>query len=70
MENQNQDDVFCTKMVFQAPDDIEPTIILGKVLEEDNNFLVLKSGRGRIYKISKRLILNIESTNIPFREEV
>jgi len=56
---------FCQKLAYG--DKQEPSVILGIVLEENSNFLIFKTAN-KEYRISQSLILSLESTNIPFKE--
>jgi len=57
----------CKRLAYKSKEqDNSPTIILGVVVSEDNDFLIFKTDK-REYRISKSLILSIEDTNIDFR---
>ena len=57
----------CKKLSFKSNEqDNSPTILMGVVVKEDDNFLYFKTAR-REYTINKILILAVEDTNIPFR---
>lgn len=54
----------CKKLKFGDPE--KPSIILGIIVQEDNDFLVFRTAH-REYRISRRLILSIEDTDAEFK---
>ena len=67
MENQKQK--LCQKITYKNTEfDKEPSILLGIILKEDNDFVVFQTAR-REYRISKSCIICIENTNQEFRED-
>ena len=66
METKTKQTEFCKKLAYGNKDD--PTVIYGIVLEENNNgFLFFKTGK-REYKISRSIIICIECTEKPFKD--
>lgn len=65
-ETKSEKQKFCQKLVYGDKND--PTVIYGIVLEENNNgFLFFKTGK-REYKISRSVIICIEHTEKPFKD--
>lgn len=69
MEMENQP-IYCKRLVLESDlPNGTPSILLGKILDENDLFLTFRTGRGKEYLVSKRSILRVEDTLEPFREE-
>jgi hypothetical protein len=66
MEEQQKKVIFCKKLVYGV-NFSDPTIILGVILEENDEFLKFKTAKHE-YWINKKLIQSIEDTKTPFME--
>lgn len=60
---------YCKKLILKTTNldkDDEPVTLYGLIEKEDKDFLIFRTGR-KTYTISKRCLLSIEPTEIPFR---
>ena len=71
MKHEKNNRVLCKKLVFfngsEGSLGIRPTILLCKILKQDNFFIHVRTAR-REYQLAKGQIISIEDTNIPFQE--
>ena len=56
---------YCKKLEYG--DRTSPTVVLGLVLSQDNNFLVFRTGKHKIH-VNLADVISLEETNIIFRE--
>jgi len=63
---------YCKKLCYKntSPEiPLEPTVLLGIIVSEDENFLTFRTARKQ-YRISKKCIISIEDTDEIFRDGV
>jgi hypothetical protein len=68
MNKQTTEQKFCKKLVYKntSPElKLKPTVILGIIKFEDNNFILFQTAR-KEYRISKSCIISIEDTEEEF----
>ena len=69
MNNETTERKFCKKLVYKNTDpkiELKPTVLLGIIKSEDNNFIVFQTGN-KEYTISKQCIISIEDTDEVFK---
>lgn len=62
--------MYCMKLTFKAASldaNDEPVVLYGVIESEDDGFLSFRTGK-KTYRLSKRCILALEETTIPFRD--
>lgn len=59
---------YCKKIRFKSGEIGDVSILLGKVIQEDNSEIEVLTGRGRSYRIMKRFLISIEDTDREFKE--
>ena len=57
---------FCKKLRYGSREN--PTIILGLILSQDNNFIVFRTARKK-YHINIKEVLSIDDTDTEFKED-
>jgi len=61
--------VYCKKISFDDGRGESISTILGIIKEEDEQFVVIKTGKGNTYRLSRDSIKSIIDTNREFKEE-
>lgn len=56
---------FCVRVKFE--DDGKQVIILGRLLNENTDFIKIETGKGNIVELNRKIILSIEHTSIIFK---
>jgi len=57
---------YCKKLEYG--DRTSPTVVLGLVLSQDNNFLIFRTGKHKIY-VNLADVISIEGTDVIFKED-
>ena len=70
MNEEQENKVFCKKLLYKNAESefgFRPTILLGIIESEDNDFIFFKTAR-KVHRISKKFIISIEDTDEIFKE--
>lgn len=63
---QSQEPQTCWRLKFLS-DLNEEVVLLGLIVDQDGDFVTLKTGSGRLYTIARSHLLLLHQTKIPFR---